>query len=252
MIQLKTPEQIEIMKVAGRITGETLLMAKELIREGITTKEIDDKINHYIKKCGARPTFLGYGGFPGSACISINNEVIHGIPSRKRILKNGDIVKIDVGAEWHGFTGDSAATFAVGQISEDAQKLIDVTRESFFKAIEALENTPNPRVGDIGYAVQSYVEANGFSVVRDFVGHGVGAHLHEDPNVPNYGTQGRGVRLYPGMTLAIEPMVNQGTHLVKMLSDGWGVVTADGKLSAHYEHSIAMTDNGIILLTKVD
>ena len=252
MIQLKTPEQIEIMKVAGRITGETLLMAKELIREGITTKEIDDKINHYIKKCGARPTFLGYGGFPGSACISINNEVIHGIPSKKRILKNGDIVKIDVGAEWHGFTGDSAATFAVGQISEDAQKLIDVTRESFFKAIEALENTPNPRVGDIGYAVQSYVEANGFSVVRDFVGHGVGAHLHEDPNVPNYGTQGRGVRLYPGMTLAIEPMVNQGTHLVKMLSDGWGVVTADGKLSAHYEHSIAMTDNGIILLTKVD
>jgi methionyl aminopeptidase len=252
MIQLKTPEQIEIMKVAGRITGETLLMAKELIREGITTKEIDDKIHQYIKKCGARPTFLGYGGFPGSACISVNNEVIHGIPSKKRVLKNGDIVKIDVGAEWHGFTGDSAATFGVGQISEDAQKLIDVTRESFFKAIEALENTPNPRVGDIGYAVQSYVEANGFSVVRDFVGHGVGANLHEDPNIPNYGTQGRGVRIYPGMTLAIEPMVNQGTHMVKMLSDGWGVVTADGKLSAHYEHSVAFTDNGVILLTKVD
>jgi methionyl aminopeptidase len=252
MIQLKTPEQIEIMKVAGKITGETLLMAKELIREGITTKELDDKIRQYIKKCGARPTFLGYGGFPGSACISINNEVIHGIPSSKRVLKNGDIVKIDVGAEWHGFTGDSAATFGVGQISEEAQKLIDVTRESFFKAIEALENTPNPRVGDIGYAVQSYVEANGFSVVKDFVGHGVGANLHEDPNVPNYGTQGRGVRIYPGMTLAIEPMVNQGTHMVKMLSDGWGVVTADGKLSAHYEHSIAFTDNGVILLTKVD
>ena len=252
MIQLKTPEQIEIMKVAGRITGETLLMAKELIREGITTKEIDDKIHQYIKKCGAKPTFLGYGGFPGSACISVNNEVIHGIPSKKRVLKNGDIVKIDVGAEWHGFTGDSAATFGVGQISEDAQKLIDVTRESFFKAIEALENTPNPRVGDIGYAVQSYVEANGFSVVRDFVGHGVGANLHEDPNIPNYGTQGRGVRIYPGMTLAIEPMVNQGTHMVKMLSDGWGVVTADGKLSAHYEHSVAFTDNGVILLTKVD
>ena len=227
-------------------------MAKELIREGITTKEIDDKIHQYIKKCGARPTFLGYGGFPGSACISVNNEVIHGIPSKKRVLKNGDIVKIDVGAEWHGFTGDSAATFGVGQISEDAQKLIDVTRESFFKAIEALENTPNPRVGDIGYAVQSYVEANGFSVVRDFVGHGVGANLHEDPNIPNYGTQGRGVRIYPGMTLAIEPMVNQGTHMVKMLSDGWGVVTADGKLSAHYEHSVAFTDNGVILLTKVD
>ena len=252
MIQLKTPEQIEIMKVAGRITGETLLMAKELIREGVTTKEIDEKINRYIKKCGAKPTFLGYGGFPGSACISINDEVIHGIPSRKRVLKNGDIVKIDVGAEWHGFTGDSAATFAVGEISSDAKKLIDVTKESFFEAIRALENTPNPRVGDIGYAVDSYVKKHGFSVVRDFVGHGVGANLHEDPNVPNYGTQGRGVRIYPGMTLAIEPMVNQGTHMVRMLSDGWGVVTADGKLSAHYEHSIAVTDNGIILLTKVD
>ena len=230
MIQLKTPEQIEIMKVAGRITGETLLMAKELIREGVTTKEIDEKINRYIKKCGAKPTFLGYGGFPGSACISINDEVIHGIPSRKRVLKNGDIVKIDVGAEWHGFTGDSAATFAVGEISSDAKKLIDVTKESFFEAIRALENTPNPRVGDIGYAVDSYVKKHGFSVVRDFVGHGVGANLHEDPNVPNYGTQGRGVRIYPGMTLAIEPMVNQGTHMVRMLSDGWGVVTADGKL----------------------
>ncbi|MBQ7353683.1 MAG: type I methionyl aminopeptidase [Clostridia bacterium] len=252
MIQLKTPEQIEIMKVAGRITGETLLMAKELIREGVTTKEIDEKINRYIKKCGAKPTFLGYGGFPGSACISINNEVIHGIPSHKRVLKNGDIVKIDVGAEWHGFTGDSAATFAVGEISSEAQRLIDVTRESFFKAITALENTENPRVGDIGYAVESYVKENGFSVVRDFVGHGVGANLHEDPNVPNYGTKGRGVRIYPGMTLAIEPMVNQGTHMVRMLSDGWGVVTADGMLSAHYEHSIAVTDNGIILLTKVD
>ena len=240
------------MKVAGRITGETLLMAKDLIREGVTTKEIDEKINRYIKKCGARPTFLGYGGFPGSACISINNEVIHGIPSHKRVLKNGDIVKIDVGAEWHGFTGDSAATFAVGEISEEAQRLIDVTKESFFRAVKAVENTPNPRVGDIGYAVDSYVRENGFSVVRDFVGHGVGANLHEDPNVPNYGTAGRGVRIYPGMTLAVEPMVNQGTHMVKMLSDGWGVVTADGKLSAHYEHSIAVTDNGIILLTKVD
>ena len=252
MIQLKTPEQIEIMKVAGRITGEALLVAKEMIHEGVTTKEIDDKIRKYIEKCGAKPTFLGYGGFPGSACISVNEEVIHGIPSHKRVLKNGDIVKIDVGAEWHGFTGDSAATFAVGEISEEAKRLIDVTRESFFKAIQAIENTPNPRVGDIGYAVESHAKENGFSVVRDFVGHGVGANLHEDPNVPNYGTQGRGVRIYPGMTLAIEPMVNQGTHMVKMLSDGWGVVTADGKLSAHYEHSIAVTDNGIILLTKVD
>lgn len=252
MIQLKTPEQIEIMKIAGRITGEALLVAKEMIKEGITTKEIDDKIRLYIKKCGAKPTFLGYGGFPGSACISINNEVIHGIPSTKKVLKNGDIVKIDVGAFYKGFTGDSAATFAVGEISDEAKKLIDVTKESFFKGIEAIEKTPNTRLGDVGYAIQSHAESNGFSVVREFVGHGVGRELHEEPNVPNFGTQGRGTRIYPGMTLAIEPMINMGTHQVRMLNDGWGVVTADGKLSAHYEHSIAVTENGVILLTKVD
>lgn len=252
MIQLKTPEQIELMKIAGKITGEALLVAKEMIHEGITTKEIDEKICRYIKKNGAKPTFLGYGGFPGSACISINDEVIHGIPSHKRILKNGDIVKIDVGAQYKGFTGDSAATFAVGEISQDAQRLIDVTRDSFFKAVEAIEKTGNPRIGDIGFAVQSYAEANGYTVVREYTGHGVGAELHEDPSVPNYGTAGRGVRIYPGMTLAIEPMINQGTPKVKVLHDGWTVVTADGKLSAHYEHSIAVTDNGVILLTKVD
>ena len=240
------------MKIAGRITGEALLVAKDLIREGITTKEIDDKIRLYIKKCGAKPTFLGYGGFPGSACISINDEVIHGIPSNKKILKNGDIVKIDVGAFYKGFTGDSAATFGVGEISDEAQKLIDVTRESFFKGIEAIEKTESPRLGDVGCAIQSHAESNGFSVVREFVGHGVGRELHEEPNVPNFGTQGRGVRIYPGMTLAIEPMINMGTHQVRMLNDGWGVVTADGKLSAHYEHSIAVTENGVILLTKVD
>lgn len=252
MIQLKTPTQIEIMKIAGRITGETLLMARELIKEGITTKEIDDKIRLYIKKCGAKPTFLGYGGFPGSACISINDEVIHGIPSNKRVLKNGDIVKIDVGATYKGFTGDSAATFGVGEISLEAQRLIDVTRESFFKGIEAIEKTPTPRIGDIGFAVQTHAESNGFSVVREFVGHGVGAQLHEEPNVPNFGTAGRGVRIYPGMTLAVEPMINAGERNVKTLKDGWTVVTTDGSLSAHYEHSIAITDNGVILLTKVD
>ncbi len=252
MIQLKTPEQIEIMKVAGRITGEALLVAKELIKEGITTKQIDDKIRMYIKKCGAKPTFLGYGGFPGSACISINDEVIHGIPSNSKVLKNGDIVKIDVGAQWKGFTGDSAATFAVGEISENAKKLIKTTEECFFKGIEAIEKTQNPRIGDLGYAIASHAHQNGFSVVEQYTGHGVGAELHEDPNVPNYGTQGRGVRIYPGMTLAIEPMINEGTEKVKVLKDGWTVVTADGKLSAHYEHSIAVTNNGIILLTKVD
>lgn len=252
MIQLKTPEQIEIMKVAGRITGEALLVAGEMIHEGVTTKEIDDKIRKYIEKCGAKPTFLGYGGFPGSACISINDEVIHGIPSHKRILKNGDIVKIDVGAMWHGFTGDSANTFAVGEISKEASDLIEATKQSFFEAIKAIEGAEVPRIGDIGNAVSSYVERLGYSVVRDFVGHGVGANLHEDPNVPNYGTAGRGPRIYKGMTLAIEPMINQGTHEVRMLNDGWGVVTKDGKLSAHYEHSVAITDNGVILLTKVD
>ena len=252
MIQLKTPEQIEIMKIAGRITGEALLVAKELIHEGITTKEIDEKICRYIKKNGAKPTFLGYGGFPGSACISVNDEVIHGIPSHNKILKNGDIVKIDVGAYWKGFTGDSAATFAVGEISKEAKALIKATEESFYEGIKAIENTPNPRIGDVGYAIQHYVEEKGYSVVREFTGHGVGANLHEDPNVPNYGTKGRGVRIYSGMTLAIEPMVNAGTHHVRMLNDGWGVVTADGRLSAHYEHSVAITDNGVVLLTKVD
>ena len=252
MIQLKTPEQIKIMQIAGRITGEALLVAKEMIKEGITTKEIDDKIRTYIKKCGAKPTFLGYGGFPGSACISINDEVIHGIPSHSKILKNGDIVKIDVGAFYKGFTGDSAATFAVGEISEAAQKLIDVTKESFFKGIEAIESTPNPRLGDLGFAIANHARSNGFSVVEEYTGHGVGAELHEDPNVPNYGTQGRGVRIYPGMTLAVEPMINEGTRHIRVLGDKWTVVTADGKLSAHYEHSIAVTDNGVILLTKVD
>ena len=167
-------------------------------------------------------------------------------------MKNGDIVKIDVGAMWHGFTGDSARTFAVGEISEEAKSLIKATEESFFMAVKAIEENEHPRIGDIGYAVQSHVEARGYSVVRQFVGHGVGANLHEDPNVPNFGTAGRGVRIYPGMTLAIEPMVNVGTEKVRMLGDGWGVVTADGKLSAHYENSVAVTDNGVIILTKVD
>ena len=252
MIQLKTPQQIELMKVAGRITGEALLVAKEMIREGVTTKEIDDKIRTYIKKCGAKPTFLGYGGFPGSACISINDEVIHGIPSNNKILKNGDIVKIDVGATYKGFIGDSAATFAVGQISSEAQRLISATEQSFYEGIKAIESLESPRLGDVGHAIQTYAEAQGFSVVREYTGHGVGAELHEDPNVPNYGTAGRGVRIYNGMTLAIEPMINQGVKEVRVLKDGWTVVTADGKLSAHYEHSIAVTDNGIILLTKVD
>lgn len=249
MIRLKNPEQIELMKIAGRITGEALLVAEAAIRPGISTKEIDKKIREYIEKCNARPTFLGYGGFPGSACISINDEVIHGIPSQKKILSEGDIVKVDVGACYRGYNGDSARTFAVGRISEEAQRLIDVTCESFFAGVKYA--TSESRIGDIGSAIDAYVRGAGFSVVRKYVGHGVGAELHEDPEVPNFGTAGRGVRIYNGMTLAIEPMVNVGTADVKVLGDGWTVVTADGKLSAHYEHSVAVTPDGPILLTDV-
>ena len=252
MIKLKNSEQIELMKIAGRITGEALLVAEEAVREGISTWELDRIIRAYIEKSGAKPTFLGYGGFPGSACISVNEEVIHGIPSKKKILREGDIVKVDVGACYRGYNGDSARTFPVGKISDEAKRLIEVTKQSFFEAVKAIEETEHPRIGDIGHAIQSYVEARGYSVVREFVGHGVGANLHEDPNFPNYGTAGRGVRIYPGMTIAIEPMINVGTEKVRMLGDGWGVVTADGKLSAHYENSIAVTANGVINLTLID
>lgn len=250
MIQVKNPDQIKAMRVAGRITGEAILVAQEMIREGVTTKQIDDRIRQYIEKCGAKPSFLGYAGFPGSACISINDEVIHGIPSAKRYLHEGDIVKIDVGAYIGGFHGDSANTFGVGKISDDAQRLIDVTRQSFELAIRTLE-VPNARIGDIGNAIQTHVEKNGYSVVRQYIGHGVGHELHEQPDVPNFGIAGRGLRLTKGMTIAIEPMVNAGAYQVRQCADGWTVVTADGSLSAHYEHSVALTEEGPILLTKV-
>lgn len=249
MINIKTPEQIKKMQIAGRITGEALALAGEAVREGITTKQLDDKIRAYIEKCGARPSFLGYGGFPASACISVNNEVIHGIPGG-RVLKEGDIVKIDVGAYKDGFHGDSANTFTVGRVSEEAQRLIDVTRESFYRGIEAA-GKEGARVGDIGHAIQSYVEAAGFSVVKKYVGHGVGHDLHEDPNVPNFGTPGRGVRLCRGMVFAVEPMVNVGSFEVIERPDKWTVVTKDGSLSAHYEHTVAITGDGVLLLTKV-
>ena len=250
MIIIKNSEDIAMMKIAGRITAEALMVAKEMIRPGISTKEIDTKINRYIVKCGAEPSFLGLYGFPGSACISVNNEVIHGIPSKRVVLKEGDIVKVDVGARYRGYNGDSARTFTVGRVSEEALKLISVTEQSFWEAMKVCK--ANNRIGDIGKAIEDFVISNGFSVVRDYTGHGLGKELHEDPNVPNYGTAGRGVRIYPGMTLAIEPMINVGTEKVRMLGDGWGVVTADGKLSAHYENSIAVTDNGVINLTLLD
>lgn len=251
MIFIKNPEQIKKMQHAGRITGEALALAGEAVREGVTTAALDKIIRSYIEKCGARPSFLGYGGFPGSACISINDEVIHGIPSPKRYLEEGDIVKIDVGAYIDGFHGDSANTFPVGKISDEAQRLIDATREAFLRGVRAAEGE-HARIGDIGAAVNGYVSKFGFSVVRKYVGHGVGKDLHEDPSVPNYGTVGHGPRISRGMVIAIEPMVNAGVPGVIDQPDGWTVVTADGKLSAHYEHTVAITEEGALLLTKVD
>lgn len=251
MINVKTPEQIKLMRIAGRITGEALLLGGEMVKPGVSTKQIDDKIRHYIEKCGAKPSFLGYGGFPGSACISINQEIIHGIPSSHRIIEEGDIVKIDVGAYIHGFHGDSANTFPCGNVSEEAKKLIAVTKRSWELGAEAA-GKEGARIGDIGAAVDGYVVANGFSTVKKYVGHGVGEDLHEDPNVPNFGTAGRGARLCRGMVIAIEPMVNVGRPEVKELADNWTVVTKDGSLSAHYEHTIALTADGVEVLTKVD
>ena len=250
MIHLKNSAQIAAMKDAGRITGEALLVARDMVRPGISTYEIDMAIRQYIEKCGATPTFLGYGGFPASACISVNDEVIHGIPSKNRILMDGDIVKIDTGATYKGYVGDSARTIPVGNVSEEARKLIKATRDSFWAGIEALQ--VGNRLGDVGAAIDAVVRANGFSTVRRYVGHGIGAEMHESPDVPNFGTAGRGIRLCAGMTLAIEPMVNVGSFEVKELSDGWTVKTVDGSLSSHYENTVALTSDGVLILTEVE
>lgn len=247
MVVIKTARELSKMKDACRISAEALCVAGEAVKPGVTTYEIDTIVRKYIEKQGAVPSFLGYGGFPASACISVNNVVIHGIPSKKQVLKEGDIVSVDVGAYYEGFHGDNAYTFPCGKISAEAQALLDATKESLYEGInKALAGN---RIGDIGNAVQRYVEARSYSVVRDFVGHGVGAKLHEDPSVPNYGTPGRGVRLIPGMTIAIEPMVNQGTFEVRALDDEWTTVTKDGKLSAHFEHTVAITQNGPQIMT---
>ncbi len=249
MIKLKNSEQLACMRDAGRITAEALVTAGEAVKEGVSTLELDTIVRKYIEKQGAKPSFLGYAGFPGSACISVNDEVIHGIPSKDKILHNGDIVKVDVGAYYKGFHGDSARTFAVGEISDDAKKLIEVTKQCFYEGLE--KAVIGNRIGDIGAAIEAYASKNGFSVVRSYVGHGVGHQLHEDPEVPNYGTAGRGARLCAGMTLAIEPMINAGTFMVQVLENKWTVVTADKKLSAHYENTVAVTENGPILLTVI-
>ena len=250
MITLKNAAQITAMRDAGRITGEALLIARDMVRPGISTYEIDQAIRRHIEKCGATPAFLGYCGFPASACISINDEVIHGIPAKDRILKDGDIVKIDTGATYRGYVGDSARTIPVGNVSEQAKKLIQVTRDSFWAGVAKLES--GNRLGDIGSAIDTLVRQNGFSTVKRYVGHGIGTHMHEQPDVPNFGTPGRGIRLSAGMTLAIEPMVNVGRADVIELNDGWTVKTADRSLSAHYENTVALTSNGVLILTEVE
>lgn len=247
MIVLKNQRELAVMQEACKISAQALKVGGEAIKAGMTTKELDRIIHRFILEQGATPSFLGYGGFPASACISINNEVIHGIPS-DRVIKEGDVVSIDVGACKNGYHGDNAATFAVGTISEEAQKLLDATKQSLYEAIKAAQ--PGARLGDIGSTVQTYCESRGYGVVRKFVGHGVGEHLHESPDVPNYGTKGRGIRLMPGMTIAIEPMINLSGAGVKTLENGWTVVTASGTVSAHFEHTIAITDNGPVILTQ--
>ena len=249
MITIKNERDLESMRKACRITAEARALAGEMVKPGVSTKAIDQAVHDYIVSQGAKPSFLNYNGFPASACISVNQTVIHGIPGGY-ILKEGDIVSVDVGAYYEGFHGDCAATFACGAISTEAQKLIDVTKQSFYEGMKLA--TKGRRVQDISHAIQTYVESNGFSIVRSFVGHGVGRQLHEEPEVPNFGAPGRGARLLPGMTLAVEPMVNVGTHEVRILKDGWTVLTADGKLSAHYENTVLITDGEPEILTVAE
>lgn len=238
------------MKEAGKIVALAHKAVKEIIKPGISTKQIDDLVESVIVNHGATPSFKNYNGFPASACISINEEVVHGIPSPNRILQDGDIVSVDIGAQYRGYHGDSAWTYACGKISEDAKRLLEGTEMSLFKGLEFAK--PNNRLSDISHAIQVYAESQGFSVVREFVGHGLGRDLHEDPHIPNYGLPHRGIVLKPGMTLAIEPMINLGNKEVKVLTDGWTTITRDKSLSAHFEHSILITKTGYEILTTVD
>jgi len=247
MIVLKTGRELKIMREACRISAGALQTAGKAVEPGVTTAEIDKLAEEYILSQGGEPNFKNYEGYPATACISINNEVIHGIPTKTRKLVAGDIVSIDLGAKFQGYHGDNAATFACGDVSAEAKRLMDTTQQSLYEGIAAA--VQGGRIGDISHAVQSYVEAHGYSVVRQFVGHGIGTHLHEPPEVPNFGSKGRGIRLMPGMTLAIEPMVNAGKSDVRILPDGWTVLTADGSLSAHFEHTVVITADGPKILT---
>lgn len=249
MIIIKTGREIELMRRAGRLVCETLLKIESAIKPGITTKELDRIAEKYIIQCNAKPSFKGYYGFPASICTSVNEEVVHGIPTKDKVLKEGDIISVDCGAVLNGYHGDAARTFAVGCISEEAKKLIEVTKKSFFKGIE--KAILGNRLTDISAAVQKHIENFGFSVVRDYVGHGIGSSMHEDPQIPNYGKPGRGPKLVEGMALAIEPMVNMGKYNVAVQSNNWTVVTADGSLSAHYENTVVILENGPEILTLI-
>lgn len=246
MIQLKTKAELEKMRIAGRISAQALAVGGEMVRPGVTTAQIDKAIAKFIRSRNAIPSFLNYNGFPGNSCISVNEQVIHGIPGA-RVVREGDIVSIDVGAIYEGFHGDNAATFPAGEISEEAKLLLDRTRESLRVGIEAAK--AGARIGDVSYAVQVYVEQFGYGIVRQFVGHGIGREMHESPEIPNFGKPGRGPRLTPGMTICIEPMINSGTEKITTLGDRWTIVTSDGSLSAHFENTILITDNGPVILT---
>lgn len=249
MVSLKSKTDIEVMREACRITGMTLNFIGEMIKPGITTREISNAAEKFILSHGGKPSFKNYRGFPAAACVSINDVVVHGIPNNVKLCE-GDIVSVDIGVLKNGFHGDAARTFAVGDISDEAKKLIEVTRECFFKGIE--KAVPGNRIGDISSAVQEHAEGHGYGVVRSLVGHGIGESLHEDPDVPNFGVAGKGLRLRSGMTLAVEPMINLGTYKVYQEDDGWTIRTADNKLSAHYENTIAILDSGVEILTLVD
>ena len=247
MITIKSAQQIEKMRASAQVTKEALLLLEKHIKPGVTTAQLDKIAYDFILSKGAKPNFLHYGGFPGSICASVNDEVVHGIPDKTRVLREGDIISIDMGAVLDGFHSDAARTFPVGKVSEEAKRLIDVTKESFFEGIKHIKH--GAKLGDVSFAIQSFVEGNGYSVVRDLVGHGIGRELHEDPSVPNFGKAGKGVKLAAGMTLAIEPMVNAGGYEVSVLDDDWTVVTDDGSLSAHYENTVLVTKDGYEILT---
>lgn len=247
MISLKSPREIECMRRAGRLTAQARALAGSMVRPGVTTHEIDTAVRKFIESHGAKPSFLGYSGFPGSACISINEEVIHGIPGPRK-LKEGDIVSVDVGATFNGFVGDTAYTFAVGDISEEAADLLRVTEASLYAAIDAAQ--VGARLGDVSHTVEEYCGSRGYGIVREYCGHGIGREMHEDPEVPNYGKPGHGLRLMPGMTFCIEPMINGKGDAVRVLGDGWTVVTRSGSLAAHFEHEIAVTQDGPVILTR--